>query len=132
MRSVCLWITTVIFFLLSCSCLAADEGEVELSFEKFCVLWIKSLNENFKTRLSCKKFEDTYIAQYTSCSKQFNTLIKKNKSAPRSYIGILKYKELLFTSNAPTFERAMLGPFVSAGEYPVTELFLYKNGRWQY
>jgi len=132
------FITTIILsvalFLLPIA-YAMEEKEVEKSFHRFNQQWMKSLHEMEKrgrANLRCKKVKDQYITVYTGYSTTYSSTIKKTDYKESPYIGILNYREKKFISRARTFEEAIQGPFNLIDDYPVTEIFVFKNGRWRY
>ena len=80
----------------------------------------------------CAKRKDAFIAEYSRCSKDYSITVKEGNPKDSSYVGILKYKQEKFKSSGMTREIAKNGTFQrTGGGVPVTELFLYRNGRWQ-
>ncbi len=103
------------------------------SFQRFCKKWfLEKQNICREKSISCKKTHTACVAEYTRSSGHYNAHIKKTKEQDAPYIGILKYRETLYNCTAQTCEEASAGPFTRLSEYPVSEIFLYRDGRWQY
>ena len=124
----------VILLVLTCSTPAAasDSNKVEASFRTFCQKHLVSLRNSKNRIVQCAKRKDVFIAEYSLCSKDYSITVKEGNPKDSSYVGILKYKQEKFKSSGNTREIAKNGTFQrTGGGVPVTELFLYRNGRWQ-
>lgn len=112
---------------------ACKNDSVLKSFRVFCEKWYQEKQKNCKKNgISCKRTPSACIAEYTRSAADFSVRIKETKAKQAPYIGILKYHETLYNCTAQTCEEASAGPFTRLSEYPVSEIFLYKNGKWQY
>jgi hypothetical protein len=110
---------------------ASDSNKVEASFRTFCQKRLVSLRDSKNRNVQCAKRKDAFIAEYSRCSKDYSITVKEGNPKDSSYVGILKYKQEKFKSSGMTSDSAKNGTFQRTGGVPVTELFLYRNGRWQ-
>lgn len=115
---------------------AAEESqEVEASFKLFNQQWMEHLyarEKKSKANISCKKVKDCFVAEYIGYSRIYSGRTKKTGSKVTPYIGILNYQEQTFVSKAGTYEEAINGQFKLLYECPVTEIFSFSRGKWQY
>lgn len=115
---------------------ASDEGEeVEASFKRFNQQWMDRLyamEKNGRENLSCRKVKDSFIAEYTCYSRTYSARTKPTGSRETPYIGVLTYQEQKFISQASTYEGAINGKFILFNEFPVTQIFSFSDGTWQY
>ena len=112
--------------------LTADDSFIADSFTSFCRNWMEGKKFFNPKNIVCQQVDQLYVAEYTKVSDIFEARVKKTKYAAAPYVGILKYNELTFRSCGGTYEKALQGGFSCSGQYPVTELFRYANGRWEY
>lgn len=124
-------IISVTVVLLFCNAYAEDSG-IEGSFKDFCKKWMEAKDEQARKHFSCKKLKKKFVSEYTGYTKDYDICIKATGSELCPYIGLLKYKEIRYKNGAQTFKGAQSGPSKSVFEYPVTEIFRYSNGEWQY
>jgi hypothetical protein len=122
-----------VFFLIQCAqAYASDHLRAEQSFPDFCKNWVATLNKYSQEHIACRQVDDAFIAEYTSCSNEFATEVKKPASCSNAFVGTLQFRETKYQSSAQSCEGARQGPFTLSAETNVTHIFLYKNGRWQY
>jgi hypothetical protein len=119
--------------LLCCSTVfAAGEIRVEKSFKDFCEKWISIIKKNKPNNVFCREDKGAYVAEYSVQGDTHDATIKKTDNKKTPYIGILKYREKVFRNKAATCKKAIAGPFTAAVERNVTELFVFKRGKWQW
>ncbi|MCX8043289.1 MAG: hypothetical protein N3B18_04095 [Desulfobacterota bacterium] len=111
---------------------AFDQHHVEQSFAAFCKDWVATLNRYAQNNIACEQKDDQCIAEYRVCDDNLNIHVKPVPSAPACFIGTLRYREKKYRRAAQTCADAVRGPFALASETNVTQLFLYRNGVWQY
>lgn len=124
-----------VMVLVSCAVLyAADEAqEVEMSFQRFSHQWMQHhYNREKKANLVCKKVKDYFVAEYTGYSRSYSSKTKRTDYKETPYIGVLSYRELKYVNKAGTYEEAINGKFQLLQECPVTEIFSFSGGTWQY
>ncbi len=109
-----------------------EQTQAEKVFRHFCMQWIKTKSSHSTANIICTVSDNAYVAEYTSFGPDFDVQIKQNGNTLSSYVGILKYKGTKFKSRGATHDTALNGLFNRAYEYPVTEIFLYKDGKWHY
>lgn len=128
-----IWYLAVLSIVCVCTpAFSAEDPILEQSFKKFCTEWIETLNKYAASNMRCTQKESAYVAAYACCSKDFETTVKKAESQQSAYVGLLKYKETKYQNSAQTCEGAVQGPFTVLSECNVTQIFLYRKGRWQY
>jgi len=119
--------------LLCCSTvLAAEEVQVEKSFKDFCEKWISIIKKNKPNNVFCSEDKGIYVAEYSVQGDTHDATIKKTDNKKTPYIGILKYREKVFRNKAATCKKAIAGPFATAVDRNVTELFVFQRGKWQW
>jgi hypothetical protein len=115
---------------------AIDESrDVDASFALFNQQWMEHLysrEEKSKANISCKKVDDSFVAEYTGYSRTYTGRTKKTDCKETPYVGILNYQEQTFVSRARTYEEAINGQFKLFQECPVTEIFSFSGGKWRY
>ena len=90
------------------------------------------MNSYSRNNIVCTRQPDgMFIAEYTVCGDTLDMEVKPTTSKA-CFVGILRYNEKKYRNCAKTREKAMQGPFTLAAETNVTQLFLYRNNRWQY
>lgn len=122
----------ILFLTLCGHTYESERLKAEQSFPEFCKNWVATLNKYAQDNIACKQVDDRYIAEYASCSNNFAIEIKQPASGGNSFVGTLKYREVKYQSSAQSCEGARQGPFILACETNVTQIFLYRNGRWNY
>ena len=112
---------------------ASEQLSAEQSFSVFCKQWVDTLNSYARSHIACAQRPDgAFIAEYTACGDDLELRVKQAAASRACFVGSLRYREKKYRSCAQTREGAMQGPFTLAAESNVTQLFLYRNGRWQY
>jgi len=108
-----------------------EECRVGRKFFDFCSRWIGSKNGFAMKSAGNKTNGSTIIKEYSQCGDAYELRITKAKGS-NVYVGTLKYIEKVF--RAPDGQAGKTGsaPFALAQEVPVTEFFMFKNGKWCY
>jgi len=111
---------------------ASEQSRAEQSFSSFCKQWVDALNSYARSHIACTRQPDgRFVAEYTACGDDLDVQVKPADSGS-SFVGMLRYREKKYQSSAQNREAALQGPLTVAAEANVTQLFLYRNGRWQY
>lgn len=119
--------------LLCCAvrlCEAAGAAGPQGAFERFCQNRIQCMQRSGTATVQCRKTGTGYTAEYAQTGTSFETQVKRTGRVATPYIGILKYREKNYVCTAATAAAARQGPFTCSSECPVTEIFIYKNGKW--
>lgn len=110
----------------------SDQAKAEQSFSALCKQWVETLNSYSRNNIVCTQQPDgMFVAEYTVCSDKLEMEVKPTASKA-CFVGKLRYCEQKYRNCAKTREEAVRGPFTLAAETNVTQLFLYRNGGWQY
>ena len=100
-------------------------------FKDFCSRWIGSKNGFAMKSAGNKTNGSTIIKEYSQCGDAYELRITKAKGS-NVYVGTLKYIEKVFRAPDGQPGKAGSAPFAVAKEVPVTEFFMFKNGKWCY
>jgi len=128
---VALWLTSSILFC-SLACAAGEAADIEAAFGSFGAQWIAILNASAATKMSCQEVDGRYVAEYTSYTQPCEMTVKHTGQPASPYVGVLTYQQQSCRCGAGTSTAALQGPFACSAVCPVTAIFLYKNGKWQY
>ncbi len=129
----CISLMVVLYLALFCynTAGAVESTAVEASFKVFCDERIEFLKAAQSPQVGYARERTAFVAQYTDFGKEYDFSVKKTKYKTSPYIGILKYKEKKYISTANTRQKARKGPFTCTTVCPVTEIFVYHEGKWQ-
>lgn len=117
---------------------ALEEADVEKEFVTFQHEWMQKLLRNGKYGRSNVqvKVDETqqgvYVASYSELSDPIDYRIKKTDQQGSPYVGVVKYKKIMYSSKGKTPEEATRGDFVCDRELIVTEIFRFSGGKWVY
>lgn len=125
------WIAACIL-LCSLACFAGEAADIETSFRSFGEQWIATLNASAAKKVSCHEVDGKYMAEYTSYTQPCEITVKQTGQKASPYVGVLKYQQQTCSCGARTSTAALQGPFSCSMVCPVTAIFLYQNGKWQY
>ena len=105
--------------------------KVRRQFYDFCNNWIGSKNNYSLKNVQTKTTGNSCVKEYSQCGDAYELRITK---APGStvYVGTLKYVEKVFQADAGTSSKGKPENFAVAREVPVTEFFMFKDGKWLY
>jgi hypothetical protein len=114
---------------------AASEQQIENSFRKFAQEYMTGLRrENCRSEAvsPVQSYENGYFIRSVDYNGQWAVYLKKTDSKATPYIGMLTYQEKHLVRYAA--EAKDLGPQSESvvSEVPVTEIFRYSAGSWQY
>jgi len=118
--------------LCSLACATGEAADIETAFGSFGTQWIATLNASASKKISCQEVSGSYVAQYTSYTLPSEITVKHTGHAASPYVGVLKYEQQNCSCRAESSAMAMSGPFDCRTVCPVTAIFLYKDGKWQY
>jgi len=105
-----------------------EECRVGKKFFDFCNRWLGSKNGYAMQNMRVKK---TGSKEYSQCGDAYELRITKAEGSS-VYVGTLKYIEKVFRAPDGQPGKAGSAPFAVAKEVPVTEFFMFKNGKWCY
>lgn len=111
----------------------ADEPREVRSFQLFATDWMRKIAadaaqqraEQERSRPAAKPSKSGVT--YRTVSTDFSTRLKETHNAAAPFVGILTYME-----NTYRCEGAAPGDCRLVQSQPVTEIFPFKDGRWQY
>lgn len=105
--------------------------QVRRQFYDFCNNWIGSKNNYAIKNVQIKRTGTCSVKEYSQCGDAYELRITK---APGStvYVGTLKYVEKVFQADAGASDKGKPERFAVAREVPVTEFFMFKDGKWLY
>lgn len=128
---------SVLLLLLSCSGIAAaaSDQQIELSFREFAGEYMRNLRQE-----NCRSDKDSQLQAYdqgvfirtVAYEGQWAIQLKKTDSRLTPYIGLLNYLETHLVKYGPEAETLALNPEIVVTEIPVTEIFRFSEGSWQY
>jgi len=129
-----LWCCCVggVWVALCSSAVASEQTKAEQTFQVFCKNWIQTLNSYARNNITCEQHGDLFVAEYTISDDNMSTEVKQAGKSPACFVGTLRYREKTYQSCSQDRSRALQGPYLLARESNVTQIFLYKNGRWEY
>jgi hypothetical protein len=109
----------------------AETLRVGQNFQDFCSRWIGDKNGYALQNVRIKTTDSCTVKEYSQCMDAYELRISK---APGSkvYVGTLKYIEKVFRTAADTSGIRKPENFALAEEVPVTEFFMFRDGKWRY
>jgi len=113
-----------------------SQQKIEQAFDVFAKRWLSELSESAKPDRDQRRFltpakpggtagAQTYTFRKSDGNYVIQTKETGNASAP--FIGILSYTESVYVCKDPAREDCEL-----VESSPITEIFPYRDGRWQY
>jgi len=131
-----LYTAAIIFLIAPVASFAEDNADSPAgqALETFVRDWIGEMNREANKQRTGGRFlvpaptsDEPEIFTYTEYSKDYDVEMKETGSAAAPYVGILKYIEHTYTCRGPARTDCEL-----VESSPITEIFPFKNGRWQY
>jgi hypothetical protein len=110
---------------------SAETLRVGQNFHDFCSRWIGDKNGYALQNVRIKTTDSCSVKEYSQCGNAYELRISK---APGSkvYVGTLKYVEKVFRTPVDTSGIRKPENFALAEEVPVTEFFMFRDGKWRY
>lgn len=113
----------------------ADSIETSLSdakwaFEQHAKSWMADLEKNEarnRSEAPVYSVANEPVIRFAGYGDDFQTQVKPTGQAQAPFVGILRYKENLYTCLQQDESRCTVTSSV-----PVSEIFSYRNGRWTY
>jgi hypothetical protein len=105
--------------------------KVGRTFKDFCNRWIGNKNDYSIKNVRTKKAGSGNVKEYSQCGDAYELRVKKAENS-HVYVGTLKYIEKVFRTDTGTSGKSKPEAFVVAQEVPVTEFFMYIDGKWRY
>jgi len=99
------------------------------NFKDFCNRWIGNKNDYAVKNVRIKKSGSCNVKEYSRCCDAYELKVTKAENS-HVYVGTLKYIEKVFRTNADASGKPEA--FALAQEVPVTEFFMYIDGKWRY
>ena len=101
------------------------------NFKDFCNSWIGNKNSYSLKNVRVKTTNSCNVKEYSQCSDAYELKVTKSENS-HVYVGTLKYIEKVFRTDAGASGRGKPESFAVAQEVPVTEFFMYIDGKWRY
>jgi hypothetical protein len=108
----------------------ADLAAAKSSFAKHCRSWMADLEKNEaenRRKAPVYGVADEAVIRFDGYGDEYETQVKPTGQASAPFVGILRYKENLYTCLRDDATRCTITRSI-----PVSEIFSYKNGRWTY
>lgn len=105
-------------------------AKAQSSFNRHARSWMADLEKNeAENRRTAPVYSVAAepVIRFDGYSDDFETQVKETGHSAAPYIGILRYKEHLYTCLRDEASRCTVSRSV-----PVSEIFSFKNGRWTY
>jgi hypothetical protein len=101
------------------------------NFQDFCNRWIGDKNGYALKNVCIKTIGGCSVKEYSQCGNAYELHITKPPGS-KVYVGTLKYIEKVFRTEADTSGIRKPENFALAEEVPVTEFFMFRDGKWRY
>ena len=101
------------------------------NFQDFCNRWIGDKNGYALQNARIKTTGSCSVKEYSQCTDAYELRITK-AAGSSVYVGTLKYIEKVLQTDTGKSAAAGSAAFAVVKEMPVTEFFMYKNGKWCY
>lgn len=108
----------------------AGLDEARWSFQKHAKGWMADLEKNEarnRSEAEVYSIANEPVIRFEGYGDDFQTQVKATGHAQTPYVGILRYKENLYTCLHEDQQRCTVTRSV-----PVSEIFSFRNGRWTY
>jgi len=109
-----------------------DSGRTraETAFEGFTSDWmakVRALEQRHRTNPTIKQGASDPVVTYRGYGDDYTVELRPTGNARAPYVGLLRYTEHVYSCRDVEAERCTV-----ASSVPVTEIFRYQNGRWNY
>lgn len=108
----------------------SDLDQARWAFQKHAKGWMADLEKSEarnRSEAEVYSIANEPVIRFEGYGDDFETQVKPTGRAQTPYVGILRYKENLYTCLQSDETRCTVTRSV-----PVSEIFSYKNGRWTY
>lgn len=130
-----LFFAVFLVFFWSGLCTAETDRQIEESLRTFAAEYMDHLRqENCHSEKESKvqSYEQGVFIRTVAYEGQWDVHLKKTDSALTPYIGLLTYLEKHQVKYGPEVETLACQPEIMITEIPVTEIFRFSGGSWQY
>lgn len=110
--------------------IAPGGGNAERDFGKFANSWMADMKQreaSNRNQPTIERYAGRTYATYTGYAPEWKTEVHATGDSSSPYVGVLQYKEQLFTCADETTRKCSV-----SRSTPVTEVFPYRNGKWKY
>lgn len=110
--------------------LEADLSHARSAFQRHAKSWMADLEKNEARNRSAApvySVANEVVIRFDGYGDEFETQVKATGHAQTPFVGILRYKENVYTCLRDDEQRCTVTRSV-----PVSEIFSYRNGRWTY
>jgi hypothetical protein len=108
----------------------ADLARAKATFEQHAKKWMADLERNEaenRRKAQIYSVASEPVKRFDGYGDDYETQVKATGHAGAPFVGILRYKENLYTCLASDETRCTVTRSI-----PVSEIFSFKNGRWTY
>jgi hypothetical protein len=105
--------------------------KVGRTFKDFCNSWIGNKNDYSIKNVRTKKAGSSNFKEYSQCGDAYELRVTKAENS-HVYVGTLKYIEKVFRTDTGASGKSKPSAFALAAQVPVTEFFMYIDGKWRY
>ncbi len=109
-----------------------DSGRqrAESAFESYIATWmakVRALEQQHRTNPTVKQGASEPVVTYRGYGEDYRVELRPTGNARAPYVGLLRYTEHVYSCSDMEVTRCTI-----ASSVPVTEIFRYKDGRWNY
>ncbi len=105
-------------------------SDARWSFEQHARGWMADLEKNEaanRKKAPVYSVADEAVIRFQGYGEAYETEVKPTGSAQTPFVGILRYKENVYTCLRDDAERCTVSSSI-----PVSEIFSFRNGAWKY
>lgn len=112
--------------------IAPDTGRVraEVAFEDFAADWmakVRALEQRHRTNPTIKQGASEPVLTYRGYGEGYTVELRPTGNVRAPYVGLLRYTEHVYSCREMEVDDCTI-----ASSVPVTEIFRFQNGRWNY
>jgi hypothetical protein len=112
--------------------IAPDSGRnrAESSFEEFAEDWmakVRALEQKHRSNPTIKQGASEPLVTYRGYGEGYSVELRPTGNARAPYVGLLRYTEHVYSCRDMDVDSCTV-----ASTVPVTEIFRYQDGRWNY
>jgi hypothetical protein len=108
--------------------IAPADNPARASFATFSREWMEKVQRNAEEQKpTARTAASNTVVTYRDYTDDFTTELRPTGHASAPYVGILRYREQIFSCRDIAAKDCTM-----SSQIPVTEIFRYQNGRWIY
>lgn len=108
----------------------SGRNRAETSFEGFAEDWmgkVRALEQTHRSNPTVKQGASQPVVTYRGYGEDHSVELRPTGNAHAPYVGLLRYTEHVYSCRDMAVDTCTI-----ASTVPVTEIFRYQNGRWNY